>query len=107
MRAALKYRNIPTQVGEEKFASRKEAKRWADLKWLEQAGKITDLVRQPEYLLVVNDRKVCKYIADASYTENGEAVVEDVKSAATRKNPTYRLKNKLFRAIYGFEIREV
>jgi hypothetical protein len=104
---ALKFRNVLTEVDGLKFASKKEARRWADLQWLEKAGKITDLVRQPSYDLRVNDMKVCRYVADASYTENGRHVVEDTKSPATRKHPVYRLKFKLFKAVYGFEITEV
>jgi len=40
-------------------------------------------------------------------TPNGVKVVEDVKSEVTRKLPTYRLKNKLMRAVHGIAIREI
>jgi len=103
----LKFRNQPVEVGGIQFASRKEARRWADLCLLELAGKITDLKAHPSFPLDVNGYPVCRYVADASYRENGVPVVEDTKSPITRKHPVYRLKNKLFRALHGFEIREV
>lgn len=104
---ALKFRNIPTQVDGLSFASKKEARRYGELTLLERAGRITDLKVHPSFPLDVNGYPVCRYVGDFSYTENGERVVEDVKSPITRKHPLYRVKNKLFRAVMGFEIREV
>jgi hypothetical protein len=37
----------------------------------------------------------------------GERVVEDVKSPATRKLATYRLKVRMVWALYGLRVREV
>lgn len=103
----LKFRNQPTVVDGITFASKKEARRWGDLCLLERAGRITDLKAHPAFPLDVNGYPVCRYVADASYVENGVLVVEDTKSEITRKHPVYRLKNKLFRALMGFPIREV
>ena len=47
-----------------------------------------------------------KYIADFSYTKDGETVVEDVKSAAT-KTPEYILKRKMMLWEFGIEVKEV
>jgi hypothetical protein len=105
--AQNKFRNVPTQIGDLQFASRKEARRWGDLCLLERAGMITDLKAHPAFPLDVNGVPVCRYVADASYVEGGVLVVEDTKSPITRKHPVYRLKNKLFAAIHGFQIREV
>lgn len=104
-----KYRNKPVTVDGQRFDSRKEARRWADLKLLEQAREIFELRTQVRFPLEVQGELVCTYVADFVYREavTGEVVVEDVKSEATRKNPAYRIKNKLFRAIHGFEITEV
>lgn len=57
--------------------------------------------------VTANGIKICVYIADYIYIENGRSVVEDVKSAFTAKLPVYRLKKKLLSALLGIEIREV
>jgi hypothetical protein len=111
--APRKFRNVPTEVGEHTFSSRKEARRFAELKLLERAGEIAELKIQPVFRLEVAGQLICKYVADFSYhpTFQGavmaQVVVEDVKSEITRKHPVYRLKNKLFRALMGFPITEV
>lgn len=102
-----KFGNIKTEIDGFHFASKKEAQRYSDLRTLEKGGFISELKLQPKYLLSVNDYKVCEYWADFSYMENGKRVVEDVKSSATRKLSTYRIKIKLMKAIYGIEVREV
>ena len=89
------------------FDSKKESARYSDLKLMHRAGAITDLTLQPKFDIVINGQKVCSYIADFSYVENGVTVVEDVKSEMTRKLPTYRLKKKLMKAVHSIEVREI
>jgi len=101
-----KYHNIKTVIDGITFASKKEAGRYQDLKLLLKAGEITDLVLQPKFPLVVNGHKIGSYIADFQYKANGETVVEDVKSEAT-KTPVYRLKKRLMKALLNVEIKEV
>ena len=98
-----KYRAIPVVIDGHRFPSKKEGKRYGELKLLEQAGKISDLKLQPPFDLHVNGVKVCFYKGDFSYVENGVRVIEDVKGV---KTPMYRLKRKMMRAEYGIEIRE-
>lgn len=103
-----KYRNTPTEVDGVKYDSKREAKRHAELKLLQDAKKIHRLRMQPSFPLVVNNFPVCKYVADFDYYEwDGTHVIEDVKSPATRKNPVYRLKVKLLYALTGESVREV
>lgn len=102
-----KYRNHKVIINGIKYDSKKEAARHSDLLLLERAGQISDLKLQPVYKIEINGRLICKYIGDFEYIENGEKVVEDVKSPITRKNPVYRIKNKLMRAVHGIKIREV
>ncbi len=103
-----KYRNRKTTVDGIVFDSAKEAKRWDTLKLLKAAGEIFDLAYQVPYALHVNGQLVCRYVADFYYiTRDGERVVEDVKSAATRKLSTYRIKRKLMKAIHGIDVQEV
>lgn len=105
-----KYRNQPVEVDGFAFASKKEARRYGELRALERAGQLSDLKLQPAFPLDVNGHPVCRYVADFSYRQpagSERLVVEDVKSPITRKNPAYRIKNKLFKALKGFEITEV
>lgn len=102
-----KYRNIKTEVDGIIFDSKREASRYLELRILEKKEEIHFLEVQPSFTLQVEGQKICKYIGDFSYYVNGELKVEDVKSAFTRKNPVYRLKKKLMKAVFGIEIIEV
>jgi hypothetical protein len=103
-----KYHNVPTVIGEYRFDSKKEAQRYIDLMADLVEGKIRDLEVHPRFPLVVRGEDCGAYVGDFSYvTRAGKVVVEDVKSAATRKLPTYRLKRRLVWALYGLTIREV
>lgn len=107
-RQQRKYRNVPTEVDGIHFDSKREAERYGYLRMLEQAGAIHDLFIHEAFPLVVHGQDCGSYISDFTYmTETGERVVEDVKSAATRKLPTYRLKRKMLWALYGLRITEV
>lgn len=101
----LKYRNIPTVVDGIRFASKREAKRYSELKLMEKAGEILGLECQPRFKLIVNSRPIATYVADFTYRfRNGLTIVEDVKGV---KTAVYSLKKKLMLAIYGIAIREV
>ena len=102
-----KYRNHKTTVDGVKYDSKKEAARHQELMLLERAGQISELELQPVYRMEINGMLVCKYIGDFRYIEDGQTVVEDVKSPITRKNPVYRIKHKLMQALHGIKIKEV
>lgn len=112
---AHKYRAKPTVVDGIRFASKKEASRYSQLKILEKAGAISDLKLQPKYLLgpdyapvllrssrYPNGRRA-SYIADFSYydLENFKFVVEDVKGMDT---PLSKLKRGIVEAQYGIRV---
>ena len=124
-----KYKAVKTTIDGITFDSKKEAKRYTELKLLEKAGHITHLELQPEYQITINGAKICKYKADfryftvraenneRSYNSKGEwqtptktgdkegQIVEDVKGF---KTPIYRLKKRLVEASYpGTLIKEV
>lgn len=101
-----KYGNETAVKDGRSFDSKKEMRRWQDLKLLEKAGEIQKLDLQTPFEIVINGIRVCIYRADFTYFENGKLVVEDVKSDGTRKLPTYVLKKKLVKAALGIEIRE-
>lgn len=106
-RKRSKWGNRPVCVDGIRFDSGHEAARWTELRLLERAARITELRRQVPFRLTVNGQLVCSYIADFVYVESGREIVEDAKSAATRKIATYRIKRKLMAACHGIEIREV
>lgn len=101
-----KYNAIKTLVDGIKFDSRKEAKRYQELKLLERAGAIKELELQPRFLLQdkftldgVTHRKI-EYVADFKFWDSGRRswIVEDVKGIKTE---VYKLKKKLFLKKYG------
>ena len=100
-----KYGAIRTKVDGITFASRKEARRFGELKLLERAGHIHNLTCQRPFPITVNGILVCKYVADFTYYEipSERYVVEDVKGI---KTAIYRLKKKLLLAVYNIEILE-
>lgn len=102
-----KYRSIPTVVDGIRFASKKEANRYAELKLMEKAGAIRDLILQPMFALhAPNGAYIGKYLADFTYwlTENDKKIYEDVKGM---KTALYRWKKKHVEAQYGIVIAEV
>lgn len=100
-----KYHNSKTVIDGIRFDSKKEAKRYLELKILEKAGVIKELKRQVPYILIDKScyGRAIKYVADFVYLENGQLVVEDVKGVRT---PVYKLKKRLMAEVYGIEIKE-
>jgi len=100
-----KYGAKKTEIDGYIFDSKAEAGRYSYLLLLEKAGEISNLNLQPVFPLIVNEKRIGKYIADFQYIDrDGIRVVEDVKGVAT---PVYRLKKKIVEAIYGINIVEV
>ena len=108
---APKYRNKPTDG----YHSKREAKRAAALRLMQEAGQIRDLREQVEFLLIPRQtrpdgtaERSCSYWADFTYDEwtadGWRRVVEDVKGVRTRE---YVLKRKLMLMVHGVAIREV
>ncbi len=100
-----KYRAKPTHVDGIRFASRKEARRYEQLRILLRAQKIMNLELQPRFPLEVNGQLVTTYVADFRYydVERSCTVVEDVKGIRT---PVYVIKRNLMLALHGIEILE-
>lgn len=101
-----KYGNKPVWVDSIHFASKAEAKKYAELKMLKRCGHINELHLQPRFKMVVAGVKICTYVADFSFLEeSGRSVALDVKGIET---PVFKLKAKLFRALYpDWELRVV
>ncbi len=94
-----KYGNVKTTIDGITFHSRKEANRYCELKQWQKTGGISGLVLQPSWDLVVNGKKIGRFTLDFRYEHAGSVVVEDVKSPAS-KTTAYKLRKKLFEAIY-------
>ena len=94
-----KYNAIKIKIDGISFDSKKEANRYLELKTLERAGVISNLILQPKFLLqegFVRDGKKYRaifYIADFEYIKDGKRIVEDVKGM---KTDIYKLKKKMF-----------
>lgn len=100
-----KFGNKKVTVDGFKFDSIGEGQRWLALKALERSGAIRNLRRQVRIPLKVNGKKVCDIVPDFCYEEKGKPVTEDWKSEYTAKLPVFRLKAKLFEALFGYPIR--
>lgn len=107
-----KYGAKKTKVDGIVFDSKKEAKRYIELKALQDCGEIRDLQRQVKFELLpsqvgadgkVKERGVT-YKADFTYLKDGNRVVEDVKGLRTS---TYILKRKMMLYFHGIEVQEV
>lgn len=102
-----KYGNKPTELDGYRFASRAEARRYAELVILLKAGEIRDLEIHPHYDFQVNGQKIGRgYTADFAYIElvkgpNGadwpHHVTEEIKGYVTAD---WRLRRDLFLALY-------
>ena len=106
-KAVSKYGNRKTELDGMMFDSRKEAQRWAELKWMERGRLISGLERQVAFEIIPKTDKyrAVKYVADFVYTdaETGEKVVEDCKGMRT---DVYLLKKKLMYWKYGIDVKE-
>lgn len=88
-----KYSAQPIVVDGIRFDSKKEAKRWGELLWLQSAGEIKDLKRQVVIPLVGRDGPILarrgrqmRITVDFGYTlvATGMSVYEDAKGTPTR-----------------------
>lgn len=123
----MKYGNKKTQTDGIFFDSKKEARRYAELKMLLKVGAISDLELQKPFELIpaqyepvarygkngkrLKDgkkciEKSCVYKADFVYIDNetGQQVVEDTKGMRTTD---YIIKRKLMLYVHGIKIKEI
>lgn len=98
------------------FDSKKEHKRYIELKAMQQRGEICSLEHHTKFELAPRTKlegekrakPALRYFADFTYyISTGEYIVEDVKSAATRKLASYRNKKHLMKTVFNIDVREV
>lgn len=117
-----KYRNKKVEVDGILFDSRKEARRYQELRLLEKAGAIRNLERQVKFVLIPAQYEVkgytktgkpiprcfereCAYVADFVYQdEKGVFHVEDTKGFRTKD---YIIKRKLMSHVLGIRVKEI
>lgn len=104
-----KYHNEKVEVDGDVFDSKREYGRWQQLKMEERARIIANLKRQVSFELapavVVKGRKrpPLKYLADFTYTRNGQMIIEDAKGVITE---AFRIKRHLMKSVLGLDILE-
>ena len=103
-RRSNKFNAVPVMTRLGRADSKKEGRRLEALYTLAMQGQISSLRAHPTYELRAWSPNgpvvIGTFKPDADYIENGRPVVEDVKSAATRKLADYRLRKKIFEANY-------
>lgn len=107
-----KFGNQIVEEGGRRFGSKWELKRFNELRQQGDAGLITELAHHVEFPLHVRTPagaavRVGCYEADMTYRREGRLVIEDTKSAATRRHPLFRWKAAHFEAEYGVQVLEV
>lgn len=99
-----KYHNVRTNIAGVTFDSKKEANRFIELQMLQKANVIKDLKRQVKFQIIpkTTTERAAYYVADFVYfdSKKQKTIIEDVKSAITKKNPVYILKRKLIKYLY-------
>lgn len=109
-----KYGNRKVVTAAGTFDSQKEARRFAELRLLERAGRISNLRRQVRYELIPSQRdssgrvieRSVVYVADFVYYDNDHCreVVEDTKGVRTKE---YVIKRKLMLWQKGVRVSEL
>jgi hypothetical protein len=104
-----KYHNKKVIYDGIKFDSKKEARRYSELKLMEKAKIIDELELQKVFELqpkYINNKgehiRAITYRADFFYydKEKKKYIVEDVKPSATYKTDVYRIKRKMLEYVY-------
>ena len=110
----MPYREEMLKFNKE-FVENEEYKRYIELTALMQRGEISELKCQVKFVLApkvkLEGEKRAKpelrYYADFTYLSNGALIVEDVKSAITRKLASYRNKKHLMKTVHDIDIKEI
>ena len=109
-----KFGNRKTEVDGITFDSKREARRYAELRLMERAGEISNLEIQVPFVLIPNQRdeetgrvieRALTYRADFMYNDRtGKLVVEDAKGYRT---DAYLIKRKLMLERHKIRVVEV
>jgi len=109
-----KHGNVRVRIDNINFDSKVEAKRYNQLRLLQQCGVITDLQCQVSFELApavhLHGRHrmspPLRYLADFVYRQDGKQIVEDVKGAE-KVTEGFRIKRHLMATVHGIHIIEI
>ena len=96
-----KFRNIPTEVGNAKFSSKKEARHWEELLLAKRSGELLFALRQVPF----HHSSGVRYVVDfVEFWKDGSVRFCDVKGF---KTPMYKVKKRLIESEFPITITEV
>ena len=96
-----KFNAKPQTIDNQRFASKKEAKRYLELKELKRTGEVLFFFTQARLPIVkTNAKYVCDFVV---FWKDQTITIEDVKGIKTE---VYKLKKKLIESEYPFMITE-
>ena len=101
MRLRHKFNAVRVETDGIKFASKKESRRYLQLKQLQELGEIIFFLRQVPFYLVGGVKYVCDFQV---FWQDGLVTFEDVKGM---KTPTYKAKKKMVEASFPIKIIEI
>jgi hypothetical protein len=96
-----KFGAKPTELDGIKFSSKKEAKRYRELRLLEKSGEVLFFLRQTPFHLQGGVKYVCDFMV---FWTDGNVTIEDVKGV---KTPMYLLKKKQVETAYPIKLTEI
>lgn len=96
-----KFKAIPTISDNIRFSSKKEKKRYEELKLMQQAGELRFFLRQVPFHLPGDIKYVCDFMC---FWKNETVTIEEVKGF---KTPMYIAKKKIVETTYPIEITEI
>jgi hypothetical protein len=96
-----KYRATAVKVDDIRFSSKKEGKRYNELKLLKKVEEVLFFLRQVPFHLPGNVKYVCDFMV---FWTNGDITIEDVKGF---KTPLYIAKKKMVESEYPITIKEI
>lgn len=101
-RSSNKFGAIKTVIDGIEFPSILQSKMYLDLKNQFRLGLISNLKietskKKIKIPIIVNNKKICEYWADATYIRDNKQVIVDAKGVRTS---TFNLKWKLLKALY-------
>lgn len=101
-----KYRNEPVTVDGHKFASKREAAFYAELKLRDKAGEVAEVELQKPFVLSIKGILIGTYKCDFAFYDNVRHCyrVVDVKGVLTRE---FQRTRRLMRALHGIEVEVV
>ena len=100
-RSISKYKSQRVEIDNIKFSSKKEGKRYQELKALQYNGDVSFFLMQVPFKLPGNTKYVLDFLV---FWKGGIQTFEDVKGM---RLPIYKLKKRQVEALYPIKIEEV